>query len=87
MRETDWEVTQETIEEQVARESYLQWLRDQEKRAKQHNSVPTFVRRSHDMRKILLKGITKNPFRLAQCYVGQEISLWIMDGEVLMISL
>ena len=39
MRETDWEVTQETIEEQVARESYLQWLRDQEKRAKQHNSV------------------------------------------------
>ncbi|KAK2183117.1 hypothetical protein NP493_323g06075 [Ridgeia piscesae] len=38
MRETDWEVTQETIEEQVARESYLQWLRDQEKRAKQHNS-------------------------------------------------
>lgn len=32
VRETDWEVTQETIEEQVARESYLQWLRDNEKR-------------------------------------------------------
>jgi hypothetical protein len=31
LRETDWEVTQETIEEQVARESYMQWLRDQEK--------------------------------------------------------
>ena len=43
MRETDWEVTQETIEEQVARESYLQWLRDQEKRAKQHNSVLNLV--------------------------------------------
>lgn len=34
LRETDWELTQETIEEQVARESYLQWLRDNEKRAK-----------------------------------------------------
>ena len=39
LRETDWEVTQETIEEQVARESYLQWLRDQEKRAKRQASV------------------------------------------------
>ena len=39
MRETDWEVTQDTIEEQVARESYLQWLRDNEKRAKRQASV------------------------------------------------
>ena len=39
MRETDWEVTQETIEEQVARESYLQWLKDNEKRAKRQASV------------------------------------------------
>ena len=31
LKETDWEVTQESIEEQVARESYLQWLRDQDK--------------------------------------------------------
>jgi len=31
LRETDWELTQDTIEEQVARESYLQWLKDQEK--------------------------------------------------------
>ncbi|KAK6994760.1 OTU domain-containing protein 5-B [Biomphalaria glabrata] len=31
LRETDWEVTQESIDEQVARESYLQWLREQEK--------------------------------------------------------
>ncbi len=30
-RATDWEATNEAIEEQVARESYLQWLRDQEK--------------------------------------------------------
>ncbi|ESN96632.1 hypothetical protein HELRODRAFT_68163 [Helobdella robusta] len=29
LRETDWELTQETIEEQVARESYLQYIKDQ----------------------------------------------------------
>ena len=34
MREADWELTQEAMDEQVARESYIQWLRDQEKRAK-----------------------------------------------------
>ncbi|CAI5648743.1 unnamed protein product [Oreochromis niloticus] len=34
-RATDWEATNEAIEEQVARESYLQWLRDQEKQARQ----------------------------------------------------
>ena len=39
LRETDWEVTQETIEEQVARESYLQWLRDNEKRARTNEPV------------------------------------------------
>lgn len=37
-RATDWEATNEAIEEQVARESYLQWLQDQEKQARQvHN--------------------------------------------------
>ncbi|XP_059499149.1 LOW QUALITY PROTEIN: OTU domain-containing protein 5-B-like [Stegostoma tigrinum] len=34
-RATDWEATNEAIEEQVARESYLQWLRDQEKQVQQ----------------------------------------------------
>jgi len=29
---TDWEATNEAIEEQVARESYLQWLKDNERR-------------------------------------------------------
>lgn len=38
LRETDWEVTQETIQEQVARESYLQWLRDNEKRVRTSDS-------------------------------------------------
>ena len=28
----DWEATNEAIEEQVARESYLAWLRDNERR-------------------------------------------------------
>uniref|UniRef100_A0A8C5P248 ubiquitinyl hydrolase 1 n=1 Tax=Jaculus jaculus TaxID=51337 RepID=A0A8C5P248_JACJA len=34
-RATGWEATNEAIEEQVARKSYLQWLRDQEKQARQ----------------------------------------------------
>ncbi|CAL8115416.1 unnamed protein product [Orchesella dallaii] len=32
LRATDWEATNEAIEEQVARESYLQWLKDNERR-------------------------------------------------------
>ena len=32
LRSTDWEATYEAIEEAVARESYLTWLREQEKR-------------------------------------------------------
>lgn len=39
IRETDWEVTQEAIQEQVARESYLQWLRDNEKRLRTSEQV------------------------------------------------
>uniref|UniRef100_A0A8C9FCS8 ubiquitinyl hydrolase 1 n=1 Tax=Pavo cristatus TaxID=9049 RepID=A0A8C9FCS8_PAVCR len=39
-RATDWEATNEAIEEQVARESYLQWLRDQEKQARQVRLPP-----------------------------------------------
>ena len=39
IRETDWEVTQETIEEQVARESYLQWLKDNERRVRSSEHV------------------------------------------------
>ncbi len=33
LKATDWEATNEAIEEQVARESYLQWLKDNEKRS------------------------------------------------------
>ena len=29
---SDWDATYEAIEQAVARESYLQWLRDQEKK-------------------------------------------------------
>jgi OTU domain-containing protein 5 len=32
MKMTDWEATNEAIEEQIARESYVQWLRDNERR-------------------------------------------------------
>ena len=34
LRATDWEATNEAIEEQVARDSYLQWIKDNEKRNK-----------------------------------------------------
>ena len=34
LRCTDWEATNEAMEEAVARESYLEWLRDSEKRAR-----------------------------------------------------
>ena len=34
IRATDYEATSEAIEEQVAHESYLQWLRENEKRSK-----------------------------------------------------
>lgn len=42
-RATDWEATNEAIEEQVARESYLQWLRDQEKQARQVWDLPVLI--------------------------------------------
>lgn len=34
IKATDWEATNEAIEEQVARESYIQYFRDAEKRLK-----------------------------------------------------
>lgn len=37
LRETDWELTQEALQEQAARESYLSWLRDNEKRRNNSN--------------------------------------------------
>ncbi|XP_012171791.1 OTU domain-containing protein 5 isoform X4 [Bombus vosnesenskii] len=39
IKATDWEATNEAIEEQVARESYLQWLRDNEMRKAVNDSV------------------------------------------------
>lgn len=38
IRATDYEATSEAIEEQIAHESYLQWLRDNEQRAKAQRS-------------------------------------------------
>ena len=55
LRETDWELTQDTIEEQVARESYLQWLKDQEKYGK--------------MSKTSVSWQTKHLFTLWLCHV------------------
>lgn len=43
IRATDWEATNEAIEEQVARESYFQWLRDNERRQAAGNSKSATV--------------------------------------------
>jgi len=40
IKATDWEATNEAIEEQVARESYLQWLAEQEKQKKNAKNPP-----------------------------------------------
>merc|ERR1712192_172715 len=40
IKATDWEATNEAIEEQVARESYLQWLAEQEKQKKSAKNPP-----------------------------------------------
>lgn len=39
MKATDWEATNEEIMELVARESYLQWLKDNEKRNTSRHSL------------------------------------------------
>lgn len=36
IKATDWEATNEALEEQVARESYIQYYRDAERRLKTH---------------------------------------------------
>ncbi|OXA36623.1 OTU domain-containing protein 5 [Folsomia candida] len=41
LRATDWEATNEALEEQVARESYLQWLKDNERRNRAVRSPTT----------------------------------------------
>lgn len=42
LKATDWEATNEEIMELVARESYLQWLKDNEKRSIDRNSLNLF---------------------------------------------
>lgn len=41
VKATDWEATNEAIEEQVARESYLDWLRENERRSRQQRGGAT----------------------------------------------
>ncbi|XP_034103010.1 uncharacterized protein LOC132789199 isoform X1 [Drosophila nasuta] len=39
LKTTDWEATNEAIEEQIARESYLQWCRDNKQRTRSTNTA------------------------------------------------
>ena len=43
LRATDWEATNEAMEEAVARESYLEWLKDCEKRSRGTRTVVKFA--------------------------------------------
>lgn len=45
-RSTDWEATYDAIEEAVARESYLTWLRENEKRSLPGKQAGSQVSRS-----------------------------------------
>lgn len=42
LKATDWEATNEEIMELAARESYFQWLADNEKRSKKKNNMSSF---------------------------------------------
>lgn len=57
-RATDWEATNEAIEEQVARESYLQWLQDQEKQARQVRVLQGFPQKTCSARIMLTANVT-----------------------------
>ncbi|XP_059091845.1 OTU domain-containing protein 5-like [Tigriopus californicus] len=50
LKATDWEATNEAIEEQVARESYLQWLRDNERRNGSKSASASATVTSGDLR-------------------------------------
>ena len=39
MKMTDWEATNEAIEEQIARESYVEWLKDNERKLSKSKKV------------------------------------------------
>lgn len=39
MKMTDWEATNEAIEEQIARESYVEWLRENERKISKNKKV------------------------------------------------
>ena len=42
LRATDWEATYEAMEEAVARESYLEWLKENERRSRKVVGVLNF---------------------------------------------
>lgn len=50
LRATDWEATNEVIEEQVARESYLQWFKDNERHKR--SMVNNMILQTDDYRRV-----------------------------------
>ena len=48
IRATDWDATNEAIEEQIARESYLEWLRENELRSRKKTSATSTLTKYAD---------------------------------------
>jgi len=63
IRATDWEATNEAIEEQVARESYLQWLRDNERRTAGNGNSKSATVTSADLKAATESVSTASPSR------------------------
>ena len=60
---SDWEATNEAIEEQVARESYLQWLRDNERRTAGNGNSKSATVTSADLKAATESVSTASPSR------------------------
>jgi hypothetical protein len=85
---SDWEATNEAIEEQVARESYLQWLRDNERRNKSQMersstvtsgrfpSYPDFVTLSNNLFSVPSYASLISDFYFTSCSVYEK---WTSD--------
>lgn len=74
LKTTDWEATNEAIEEQIARESYLQWCREKHKAQKQnvHNKM------IHQQLRLSPNTIQSSS-TITSTTTGGELRLWSTD--------
>ncbi|XP_073994115.1 deubiquitinating enzyme A [Rhodnius prolixus] len=83
LRATDWEATNEAIEEQVARDSYLQFLRDNEKREKamkEETGTSSTHHQDHNIEKV--NSIPTNTSTPKSCEENKNTSRPIESGGI-----